>query len=281
MTPTDLKESGLDKKDTMLPTHPGIAGERTANSRMELDAQQSNDAINLLDLLITLAERKTWIVKTTLAVTALATFVVCLLPNQYTATTRILPPQQNQSSLASALTGQLAAMGSLASMAGQNLGLKNPNDLYAGMLKSRTVEQAIVQQFDLKKVYRDRRMSDACRDLEKRSSIKVGKEGFITISVDDRDRRRAADMANSYVTELRKLMQNVAVTEAGQRRLFYEQQMKQASDNLAEAEQAFKDTQQKTGVLQLEGQARAIIDSVVKLRAQIAAKEIQVQAMRF
>ncbi len=236
--------------------------------------------INVLDLLIVLAQRRAVIVKAVIAGTVIGAVLAFLLPNRYTATTRILPPQQNQSLAATMMSGQLAAMGPLAAVAGRELGLKNPNDLYIGMLKSRTVEDALVWRFDLRKVYWDSRMSDARKDLEKAATITAGKDGLISISVEDKDRKRAASMANAYVEELRKLTQNVAVTEAGQRRMFFEQQVNQAKESLSAAEQALKETQQKTGMIQLDGQARAIIESVVRLRGQIAAKEVQIHAMK-
>jgi uncharacterized protein involved in exopolysaccharide biosynthesis len=123
-------------------------------------------------------------------------------------------------------------------------------------------------------------MSDARKHLENASSIAVGKDGFIRISVEDKDRRRAPQLANAYVDELRRLTQDLAVTEAGQRRLFFERQLELAKNHLADAEQALKQTEQTTGLIQLDGQAKAIIESVVKLRAAIAAQEVELHAMR-
>jgi uncharacterized protein involved in exopolysaccharide biosynthesis len=123
-------------------------------------------------------------------------------------------------------------------------------------------------------------MSDARHDLENASSIVLGKEGFVSISVEDKDPSRASQIANAYVDELRQLTQDLAVTEAGQRRLFFERQLELAKNNLADAEQALKETEQKTGLIQLDGQAKAIIESVVKLRALMAAKEVELHAMR-
>ncbi len=108
----------------------------------------------------------------------------------------------------------------------------------------------------------------------------LGKEGFISISVEDRDRSRAPQIANAYVDELRRLTQDLAVTEAGQRRIFFERQLELAKNNLADAEQALKQTQQQTGLIQLDGQAKVIIESVVKLRAAVATKEVELDAMR-
>jgi tyrosine-protein kinase Etk/Wzc len=233
----------------------------------------------LLDLLIVVFRRGQLLLRTTLATTGLALIFVWLLPNRFTATTTILPPQQSPS-LASAMIGQLGALGPFSTLAQKDLGLKNPNDLYVGMLRSRTAEEALIRRFDLVRAYRDKNMSEAREDLEHASQILVGKEGFVSISVEDKDRSLAPRIANGYVAELRQLTQNLAVTEAAQRRLFFERQLERAKDQLADAEQALKETEQKTGLIQPDGQAKSIIDAVVKLRAAIAAKEVELRAMR-
>jgi tyrosine-protein kinase Etk/Wzc len=233
----------------------------------------------LLDLLLVLAQGKRIVLQTTMAAALLAGIVALLLPNRYTATVSLLPPQQSPS-LAASLAGQLGALGPMAAMAQKDLGLKNPNDIYIGMLRSRSTADALIRRFDLLRVYRDHKLSDAREDLEKASSIVLGKEGFLGISVEDQDRSRAPQMANAYVDELRRLTQDLAVTEAGQRRIFFERQLELAKNHLADAEQALKETEQRTGLIQLDGQAKAIIDSVVKVRAAIAAKEVELHALR-
>ncbi len=234
---------------------------------------------HVLELLIILSRCKQIILGTTLAAAILAAIVCLLLPNRYTATTNILPPQQSPS-LATSMIGQLGALGPMAAMAQRDLGLKNPNDLYVGMLRSRTTEDALIRRFDLLHVYGDKKMSDARRDLENASSIVLGKEGFVSITVEDKDRHRAPQIANAYVEELRQLTQDLAITEAGQRRIFFERQLELANNNLADAEQSLKQTEEKTGLIQLDGQAKAIIESVVKLRALMAAKEVELHSMR-
>jgi capsule polysaccharide export protein KpsE/RkpR len=148
------------------------------------------------------------------------------------------------------------------------------------MLKSCTVEDALIAQFDLSRVYRDKKMSHTRKDLEKASDIVSSKEGLIEVSVEDKSPQRAAVLANSYVEQLRKLTQRLAVTEASQRRLFFQQEVEQAKQELASAELALKNTEQKTGVIHLDAQTRAMIEAVGTLRAQIAAKEVELQAMR-
>jgi tyrosine-protein kinase Etk/Wzc len=240
---------------------------------------EANAEISLFDLLIVLTRRGRDLLASTVAAAVLATIVSFLLPNRFTATTVILPPQQNSSS-AAALLGQLGSANPLASLASSGLGLKNPNDLQVAMLKSRTVEDAMIDRFDLMALYREKRKSDARKAFEKVTDIENGlKDGLIRISVTDKNPRRAAEMANAYVEEYKKLSATIAVTEASQRRLFFEQQLVQAKENLADAEEALKLTQQKTGLIQLDGQARAVIESVAQLRGQVAAKEVQIRAM--
>jgi tyrosine-protein kinase Etk/Wzc len=240
-----------------------------------------DDEISLLDLLIILAERKRIILWVTAVFAILAIIISLVLPKRYTASVSLLPPQQNSSMGGAALASQLGNLGGVAALAGGSLGLKNPNDQFVAMLKSRTVEDAMVQHFGLMQEYRSRYLSDARKTFEGHATVDgSGKDGLIHISIDDRDRNRAAELANGYVDQFRKLSEHLAITEASQRRLFFEQQLENAKDNLAKAEEALKQTEQKTGMIQLDSQARALIESAAALRAQIAAKEVQILSMR-
>ncbi len=239
-----------------------------------------DDEISLLELLITMARRKWLIFKITAAFALVALVVSFVLPKSYTATTTVLPPQQN-SSLSSAIISQIGSLGSLGALAGSSMGLKNPNDMFVAMFKSRTVEDAMIQRFGLMAEYRQKYMSTARKAFEKHAIVEAGtKDNLIHISVDDKDPKRAAEIANAYVDEYRKLSEHLAIGEAAQRRLFFEQQLEQAKDNLENAEEALKETEQKTGMIQLDSQARALIESAAALRAQVTAKEVQLQAMR-
>jgi uncharacterized protein involved in exopolysaccharide biosynthesis len=183
--------------------------------------------------------------------------------------------------MGAALASQLGSMGGMAALAGGSLGLKNPNDMFVAMFKSRTVEDAMVQHFDLMQEYHAKFSSDARKAFEGHATVDgSAKDGMIHISVQDRDARRASDLANGYVDQFRLQSQHLAITEASQRRLFFERQLEQAKDNLANAEEAMKQTEQKTGVIQLDSQAKALIDSAASLRAEVAAKEVQIQGMR-
>jgi uncharacterized protein involved in exopolysaccharide biosynthesis len=261
---------------TEIQTEP-IAGENNAGpSRTETE-------VSLLDIVVLLVGHKRFIVRFVLGAAVLATVVSFLLPIRYEAKIVLLPPAQN-SSVGSALLGQLGNMGSLggvASLASGSLGLKNPADMYVAFLTSRTVEDAMIQRFGLMAEYHEKRMSDARKEFEHRTTAVAGsKDGLIRISVEDRDPKRAAELANGYVEEFRKLSASLAITEAARRRLFFEQQLQQAKDDLTGAEEAMRKTQQSTGVLQIDSQARSLIESAAVLRGQVVAKQVQIQGMR-
>jgi len=238
------------------------------------------DEISLLDLLIVLAKHKRIVLGVPVVVAIAAAVISLLMPNIYTGIARILPPQQSASA-ASALLNQLGgALGGLGGLAGGALGARNPNDLYVGMLKSRTVADNLIARFDLNKVYEEEFQSNTRKVLERNATIAAGKEGIIAIEVEDKDPKRAADLANAYVDELIKLTRVLAVTEASQRRLFFENQLLQAKDNLTAAEVAARLGLQKGGLAQVDAQGRSMIEVTARLRAQVSVKEVQIGAMR-
>jgi tyrosine-protein kinase Etk/Wzc len=245
------------------------------------DAPGTGDEVSLLDLLTRLVARK-WLIAKVTGIGLLMGVISCLIwPVRYTATTKLMPPQQTQSA-ASLMMNQLANMGggSLAAVAGGGLGLKSPNDIYIGLLNSRPVADAIIAQFSLTNVYGAKDMTAARNSLARSTDIASGKNGFITVSVTDRDKMRCAAMANAYTAGLRILTKTLAVTEASQRRLFYEDQLKQAKESLVTAEIAFEQVQQKQGLVQLDAQAKTMIEGLAVLHAQIDAKDVELQAIR-
>jgi uncharacterized protein involved in exopolysaccharide biosynthesis len=234
------------------------------------------DDNNVLDLLVVLAKNKKLILGIPLLVAVLVSGLMLLAANIYTATTKILPPMQSQSS-ASALFAQFAG---LASLVGAGGAIKSPNEIYVAILKSRTVEDNLVKRFDLISLYTAKYPSWARRVLETNTKITSGKDGVITIEVDDKDPKRAAAMANAYVEELLSLTQVLAVTEAAQRRLFFERQFNLAKDNLAQAEVAARKGLQQGGLVKVDDQGRAMVEVTARLRAQITVKEVEIGAMR-
>jgi uncharacterized protein involved in exopolysaccharide biosynthesis len=259
-------------------------GLRTNNEQIQERRTADSPApeVHLLDVLTILWNRRLFISWFTLGAAAVSAISVLLIPSMYTATTLILPPSQSASA-GTAMMGQLVGSGGFTSVAGGSLSIlsKNPGDLYVSLFRSRTVEDSVIQRFGLMGRYGVSRTSDARVVFESHSKIVLGtKNGLITLSVTDREPKQAAAIANGYVDELNKLSASLAITEASQRRLFFQQQLLEANENLAAAEEAMKSTQQTTGILQIDSQAKSLIDSAAILRGQIAAKEVQLQAMR-
>jgi tyrosine-protein kinase Etk/Wzc len=238
-------------------------------------AAQDDDEINLMDLLLVIAKHNRFIIKLTGAVAVLAVIYALLQPNSYTAKTVILSPQQG-SSTASMLMSQL---GGLASLAGGAAGIKSPNELHIGMLKSRTVADKMIARFKLKQKFKAKTMEAARAALAGVSEIRAGKDGFITIEYSDEDPKFAASIANAYVEELDKLNNTLAITESSRKRLFFEKQVKATRDNLVAAELGMKQTQERTGLIQPEAQGQAIIMAASNLRAQVTAAEVKLQSM--
>jgi tyrosine-protein kinase Etk/Wzc len=259
-----------------LLAEPGVTSE-TAPEKMN-----PVDEVTLIEILTQLALRKWLILGMTGAAMLIGIAIALLLPVRYTATTRIMPPQQAQSSAAMMMNQLAASSGGspLAAIAGAGLGLKNPNDIYVGMLNSRPVADAIIQKFNLRADYHSRDMTAARKKLAKFTTVTAEKSGFILVSVSDKDKKRVADMANAYVDELRALTRHLAVTEASRRRLFYEEELKDAKESLVAAESAFQQVQQNKGLVALDAQAKAMIESLTELRARAAAKQVQLQALR-
>jgi tyrosine-protein kinase Etk/Wzc len=202
--------------------------------------------------------------------------VSSLLEPTFTATATILPPQQQQSS-SSALMGQLS---SLAGLGGGGGLLKNPADMYVSMLTSRTILDRMIDRFQLQALYKTKMMDDTRKELKANITTEAGKDGLIQITVKNTDPRRASDLTNGLIEELYHLTSTLAITEAAQRRLFFDQQLGQEKTALAAAEDDLRKTQEKTGLIQLSGQAEEIIRNVADLRAQIVSREVQMQAMR-
>ena len=238
-----------------------------------LDDEKGAD---LIERLTVIGDHKTFIFIFVTIATVVAIVVALWLPYIYQATTKIMPPQQNPS----AATALLAQLGPLAALAPRDLNLRSPSELYIDMLRSRGVADGLVQRFSLIQVYRSKDIEMARSKLQSASEINAARDGLISIGVSDGDPKRAADIANGYVEELQKLTQTLGVTEAGRRRLFFEHEVQKVNEELANAEQSLKQTQEKTGMIQLDSQAKAMIEAMVRLRSQVASKEAQVQAMR-
>jgi uncharacterized protein involved in exopolysaccharide biosynthesis len=193
----------------------------------------------------------------------------------YTARAVVMPPQQQSSGLAAAL----GSLGAIAGVTGGG-GLKNPNDLYVGMLKSQRVADSLIRRFDLKARFEVKTMDEARFMLGGMANVQSAKSGLIDIAVEDKDPVFAARLANAFVEELKQVNQNLAVTDAAKRRFFFERQLKDVRSDLAAAETRLEQLQKNTGLILPEGQVASVIKVTADLKARISAKEIQLATMR-
>jgi|WetSurMetagenome_2_1015567.scaffolds.fasta_scaffold87063_2 capsule polysaccharide export protein KpsE/RkpR len=247
-----------------------------ANEPMARDAELDNDeGLSLLDLAIPLAEHWKLLVVGPLLAGLVALGITYLIAPTFTARTVFLPPQQQQSIAASAL----ASLGALSGLVGAAASIKNPADQYVALMQSATVSDHIIDHFGLMKIYDDQYRFEARKDLAKNVQISIGKkDGLIAVEVDDHNPQRAADIANRYVDELRVMTNSLALTEAQQRRLFFEGQLKQTRERLSKAQQALQASGFNPGALKAEPKAAA--DGYAKLQAQVTAAEVRLQTMR-
>lgn len=245
-----------------------------SNMTDETHLSEPDDKISLLDLALVLAEHLRTLVLIPLGAGLAALGISFLITPTYTANTRILPPQQ-QSGAASLLANQV---GALAGGAVAALGIKNPADTYVAMIKSRTVADSLLARFKLRELYGTEYDEDARNELSARTKVTAGKDGLIVIEVDDHNPKRAADMANAYVEELGQLTQTLAVTEAAQRRLFFEKQLKHTKDDLTKSEIALRGSGISEAALKTVPQSA--LEAFAKLKAQLTAQEVKLGAMR-
>lgn len=198
-----------------------------------------------------------------------------LIAPVYTARATFLPPQSPQSNAAVAL----ATLGTLGSLAGVGGALRLPADQYAALLQSETVKLRIVERFALTQVYGVSLKSDASEQLDKRMRVNVGRrDGMVSIDVDDHSPERAAQIANTLVEELRAVSAQLALTEAQQRRRFFETQLRQTRDRLAAAQQALQSSGFDASAVRAE--PRATAEGFARLQAEVTAAEVRLQALR-
>lgn len=233
-----------------------------------------DEEISLLDLLQTVVDNLRLIVFGSLGAGVLALGVSFLIPPTYTAKTQFLPPQQQQSS-ASALIQSLGSMGGLAAAA---TGLKNPADQYIAFMKTQSIQDAMVERFKLQDRYDAKYKVDARKVLLANTKIQSGKDSIIQLEVDDRNPVFAAEMANGYVSELRKLMSRLSLTEAQQRRAFFENKIVEAKAELAQADKSLRSTGISASTL--KSSPLAAVEVVAKLKGSITAQEIKIGGMR-
>ena len=236
--------------------------------------QDDSDNTALLDFAQALADNLRKMIILPILAGLIGLGAAFLIPPTYTAKTQFMPPQQQQSAAASAL----ASLGALGGLAGAATGLKNPSDQFIALMKSRTVLDTMIDRFKLMAAY-DVEFKDLARkELGTNTRIVSGKDGLISVEVDDKSPKVAADMANAYVPELQKLLSRLALTEAQQRRQFFEKQLVQSKDKLAQAESSLKATGINSSALKSSPQAA--VEGVARLKAGVTVQELKIASMR-
>jgi uncharacterized protein involved in exopolysaccharide biosynthesis len=247
---------------------------QSAENNLSMSMQGDDDEISLLDLLQTIVDNLRLLVLGPLAVGITALGISYFIPPTYTAKTQFLPPQQQQSAAAS----MLASLGSLGGLAGAVGGIKNPADQFISYMRSVTLQDSLVDRFKLLERYEAKTKTDARLELAGRVRVASGKDGLMSVEVDDKDPKFAAELANAYVQELAKLLSKLATTEAQQRRLFFEKQLTIAKNKLIQSEIALKATGVSGNVL--KSNPASAIAAVAGLQASVTAQEVRLGAMR-
>lgn len=263
------KPLSLSSRSVLAPYPPSNGSTMTAQLEPDLAHRFS-----LLELASVLSSHLRKLILVPLLAGMITFGIVSLFKPIYTATGQILAPQQQQST-AAALLGNL---GGLAGAGSAIAGLKNPSDQWVGLLKSRTIADAMIDRFKLQARYDTEFKFQTRNKLEDRTKITAGKDGMIDIEVDDEDPKTAADMVNAYVEELTKLSNSLAVSEAAQRRVFFERQLKQAKEGLIAAEVALRSSGISESVLKTA--PSAAVATIAELRAQVSASEVRLQVMQ-
>ena len=242
-------------------------------------AETRTVALSLSKVLTVLLRRRVFILAISLGMAGLLFCISLLLPNTFKATALVMPPDHSSSAAISMLgAGSSSAIPSGALAA---LNMKNPSDLYVALMLSPSVEDAVIDRFDLTTLYRQKHRSLVHTKLESNTQILAdGKSGIISVSVTDKDPQRAANLANGIVQAFEKFSSQLAITDAARRRLFFERRVAETKENLTRAEDTLKATSSKTGVLEPEGNARAMIGFDSQLRAEIATKTVELQSMK-
>jgi capsule polysaccharide export protein KpsE/RkpR len=209
-------------------------------------------------------------------------FLAFYLPNEYQASTRLMPPDP-QSTSGMAMMAAMAAKpgGGLASVAGDLLGLKSSGALFIGVLRSQTSQDRLIQEFDLRRVYGKRLVTDARMRLDENTSIlEDRKSGIITISVTDHSPQRAAALARAYVDQLNWLVSELSTSSAHRERVFLEERLKVAKQDLDNASNQLAQFSSKNNTLDIQTEGKAMLDAAGTIAGQMIAARSELEGLR-
>jgi len=248
-------------------------------SNEPIDTQIENDQdFGFLDLLTMLGEEKWVVVGVTVVAIVVGVVISLVMTPIFSSTAVIMPAQQGGGGTAAGALAQLSQLPGLGALGGISSG-KSSDQLYVALMRSQTVQDAVIKRHDLRKRWGSRSIEEARLSLTKAVSIGVDKQsGLIAIIAQDTDPRFAAELANSHVEELHKMLDRVAITEAQQRRMFYENQISKTQANLAAAELRYRQAQESSGIQVTSMLAESTLRTSAELRSKITSLEISLQA---
>lgn len=240
--------------------------------------EENNEVeIDLLGLLQIIVKRKSVVIKLCTTAVVLSVCYSLALKNIYTATSKLLPPQKESGGL-SALITQAGALGGLAGLSPGGLG--GSSDLYLGILKSRTVTDAVIKRLDLQTEFKTKNIDDTRNVVEKIVKFQAGKDGIITVSADSKDPKKAALLANTFVDELSRRSIQLNLSKAGTERVFLEKRLEVVKQDLKTAENDMRAFQEKYKTIKADSQATVAIEGIARLQASIVTKEVQLATLR-
>ena len=242
----------------------------------------SDDSNFILQLIAVLFRWRRLLIVNTLVAAVLTLFVMRLFfPDWFTATTSIMPPEKDAGSLGFAAGMLPSGLSSLLGGSGLALpGLASPSDLYASIVRSRTVSMAVIEKHGLKEVFGAKLDIDALAELHGRTQVIVQPEGIINLSYEDTDPERAAVIANSFIDELNRVNQENLVSKARAMREFIEGRLNESVVGLTLAEEALEAFQKEHNAVALDEQVRAAINAIADLRGQLVMAEIEFGVMK-
>lgn len=235
------------------------------------------EEINLLELIQVIVRRKSVIIKICTVAVVIAVCYSLTLKNIYTASAKILPPQKESGG---GLSGLLSQAGGLAALAGGAGGLGGSTDLYIGILKSRSVADAVIKRLNLQKEFKTKNIDETRKALEGAVKFKAGKDGIISIDADSKDPQKAAQLANTFVDEFGRRSVELNLSKAGAERVFLEKRLDVVKQDLLNAENDMKSFQEKYKTFKVDSQATVAIEGIARLKAEIVTKEAQLASLR-
>jgi uncharacterized protein involved in exopolysaccharide biosynthesis len=239
---------------------------------------EGDQDFGFLDLLTMLGEEKWTVLAVTFIVTVIGMVMSLLATPIFSSTAVIMPAQQGGGGSAAGAFAQLAQVPGLGALGGLGGG-KSSDQLYVALMRSQTLQDTLIKKHDLRKKWSSRSIEEARQSLSNAVSIGTDKQsGLINIVAKDGDPTFAAELANSHVEELHKMLDRVATTEAQQRRMFYENQITKTQTNLSAAELRYRQAQESSGIQVTSMLAESALRTSTELRAKITALEIQLQA---